>query len=190
MKIFQSIGIAGIGLLGGSVALAAKKKKLAEKIYGYTRSMATIKRALDLGVIDESFENFSLMIEQCEFVILCAPISINIELAVTIGRKRPKLLFTDVGSTKKTIVDVVEKNFPPGHGFCGSHPMAGSEKRGVEFSDPALFSGKTVILTPVQNADASASETIKKFWQRLDAKVISMDAALHDEICAYTSHFP
>lgn len=190
MKIFQSIGIAGIGLLGGSIALAAREKRLADKIYGFTRTTATIEKALRSGVIDKPFENFSEMIRQCDFVILCAPILTNIELAGIIARTRPDLLFTDVGSTKKTIVDAVENSFSHRHKFCGSHPMAGSEKRGVEYSNPILFSGKTVILTPSKNSDSSAVETIERFWENLDAKIIRMEASQHDEICAYTSHFP
>lgn len=190
MRIFHNIGIAGIGLLGGSVALAAKKRGLVNKVLGFTRTKATIEKALTLGVIDEPFEDFSEMVRKTEFMVLCAPISINIKLAGDIAGTKSELLFTDVGSTKKTITDFVENTFQHGHRFCGSHPMAGSEKKGVEFSDAELFSGRTVIITPARNSDTSAVETIEKFWQSLGARVIKMEPEKHDEICAYTSHFP
>ncbi|MCM8817004.1 MAG: prephenate dehydrogenase/arogenate dehydrogenase family protein [Candidatus Omnitrophica bacterium] len=190
MKIFQSIGIAGIGLLGGSIALAVKERRLAERVYGFTRSSSTIEKALRVGAIDVPVESFSKFIEECVRVMLCARRGPNIERAGVISKTKPHLLFTDVGSTKKMIVETVENSFPPGHNFCGSHPMAGSEKRGIEFSDPSLFSGKTVIITPARNSNSHAIETIKKFWQNLDAKVVEMEASIHDEICAYTSHFP
>ncbi len=190
MKSFQSIGVAGLGLLGGSIALAAKRKGLAENICGYTRTPETLKKAKNLGVIDFSFQDFSDLVMNSDFVILAAPISVNVELAKSIAKIKPMLLFTDVGSTKDLIVQTVEKSFMQGHRFCGSHPMAGSEKRGIENSNPHLFEGKTVVITPANNSESSVIETIEEFWRNTGASVTRMQSRQHDEICAYTSHFP
>ncbi|MCM8764814.1 MAG: prephenate dehydrogenase [Candidatus Omnitrophica bacterium] len=190
MRCFQSIGIAGLGLLGGSIALAARARCLASKIHGYTRTRETLKKAEDLGLIDKSFQDFSQMVGDSEFVILCAPISVNVEFAKIIARVKPMMLFTDVGSTKETIVHAVEDTFPQGNRFCGSHPMAGSEKRGIENANGQLFDGKTVIVTPARNSESSVVETVEKFWVNLGANVIIMESGQHDKICALTSHFP
>ena len=190
MKFFRSIGIAGLGLLGGSIAIAARVRALADKINGYTRTESTLKKARELGLIDKSFRDFSQMVEESEFVILCAPISVNLELAKTIARVRPGVFFTDVGSTKESIVRTVENTFPDGHNFCGSHPMAGSEKRGIENADGQLFHGKTVIITPARNSEVLAAETVENFWIKIGASVIRMEPDQHDRICALTSHFP
>ncbi|MCM8822212.1 MAG: prephenate dehydrogenase/arogenate dehydrogenase family protein [Candidatus Omnitrophica bacterium] len=190
MKFFRSIGIAGLGLLGGSIALAAREKGIAGKVYGYTRSENTFQKAKSLGLIDKSFQDFSQMVEDSEFIILCAPISVNVDLAKIIARVKPGALFTDVGSTKETIVRAVEDTFSAGHGFCGSHPMAGSEKRGIENASGQLFDGKTVIITPAKNSENSVVETVENFWASIGANVIRMESDRHDRICALTSHFP
>ncbi len=190
MAKYRSIGIAGLGLLGGSIALAVKERALSEQVYGYTRSPQTLQKAKERGFIDRAFQDFQGFIRNSEFVILCAPVSINVELAKEVLNIDPCILFTDVGSTKTSIVSTVEQLFPAGHRFCGSHPMAGSEKKGIDFSSPELFSGKTVIVTPVKNADPSAARIIKEFWKLLGGCVVCMEPELHDEICAYTSHFP
>lgn len=188
--MFNSIGIAGLGLLGGSVALAAKRKNLAEKIYGYTRSSETLNKAISLGVIDRSFSDFSSMVDSSDFVILSAPISVNVQLAKKITKIKPEILFTDVGSTKKTIATAVDRCFRCKHRFCGSHPIAGSEKRGIENANSHLFEGKIVILTPSKKSEGSAVRTIEIFWKNIGATVVKMKADRHDEICSYTSHFP
>ncbi len=188
--MFENMGIAGLGLLGGSVALAVKSRRLAHRIFGYTRSPQTLNRACELGVIDTGFSSFDEFIRDADFVVLSAPISANIELARRIARCKPYLLFTDVGSTKKEIVKVVEEFFPSGHRFAGSHPMAGSEKKGIDQASASLFEKKTVIITPVSNCVCSTAETIEKFWEETGAKTVRMDAETHDEICTYTSHLP
>jgi len=190
MKMFKSIGIAGLGLLGGSVALAAKSNGLVSEVFGYTRSSDTLQRACDLGIVDRPFSTFSEMVKEAECVFLSGPISVNLELTKSILEVKPTLLFTDVGSTKKAITDVVEKLFPYRNCFAGSHPMAGSEKRGIDQARCDLFSGRTVIITPVKNAGTQAVETIRNFWERVGAKTVIMSAEKHDTICSYTSHLP
>ncbi|HOK79984.1 MAG TPA: prephenate dehydrogenase [bacterium] len=190
MRKFKSIGIAGLGLLGGSVALAAKSNGLVSEIFGYTRSPETLKRACNLGIVDRPFTDFSEMVKRAEFVFLAGPISVNLEFAKNILKVKPSLLFTDVGSTKKAITDLVEKLFPNGNFFAGSHPMAGSEKRGIDEARKDLFTGRTVIVTPVKNSDTLAVGTIRNFWESIGAKTVIMSAEKHDEICCYTSHLP
>ncbi|MGB9642935.1 MAG: prephenate dehydrogenase [Candidatus Ratteibacteria bacterium] len=190
MRKFKSIGIAGLGLLGGSVALAAKSNGLVSEIFGYTRSPDTLKRACNLGIVDRPFSDFSEMVKQAEFVFLSGPISVNLEFTKNILKVKPSLLFTDVGSTKKAITDLVEELFPDGHFFAGSHPMAGSEKRGIDEARNDLFTGRTVIITPVKNSNTLAKETIRNFWESIGAKTVIMSAEKHDKICCYTSHLP
>ncbi|HOC02653.1 MAG TPA: prephenate dehydrogenase/arogenate dehydrogenase family protein [bacterium] len=190
MSMFENIGIAGLGLLGGSIALSVKELGLSKRISGFTRSPKTLERAISLGAVDDGLLNFEEFIKDVDFVVLSAPISANIELARIIGRQKPSLLFTDVGSTKKEIVKMVEDFFPSGHRFVGSHPMAGSEKKGIDQANPFLFKGKTVIITPVSNCSPSTIETIEDFWNKIGARTVRMDADTHDDLCAYTSHLP
>jgi len=188
--MFETIGIAGLGLVGGSVALAVKSKGIAHKIFGYTRTSQTLQKATERGIIDRGFSDFDEFIKDAEFVILSAPISANIGFARRIAKQHPYLLFTDVGSTKTDIVRAVEESFPSGHRFAGSHPMAGSEKKGIDQASGSLFENKAVIITPLPNCACSTIETIEKFWQMIGGKPIRMDAKTHDEICTYTSHLP
>jgi len=190
MKMFDNIAIAGLGLLGGSVALAARKNNLVSEIFGYTRTPETLEKAKNSGIVDRGFLCFSEMVKVADFLVLAAPISINIELAKSIAKIKPNILFTDVGSTKKSIADAVEKHFKRKHRFAGSHPMAGSEKRGIEQADGDLFKEKTVIITPVRNAEKNTVEKIDEFWRNTGASTVTMDADQHDEICALTSHLP
>ncbi len=190
MPEFENIGIVGLGLLGGSIGLAVKQKKLAKHILGWTRTPETIVKAENKGIIDKTFTSFQEFIGDTDFLILCAPVFSNNKYIEDIVRLKPELLFTDIGSTKSAIVKCVDAFFVKPHNFVGSHPMAGSENKGIDFADSKMLENKIVILTPGEKSSPFAIAQIKNFWKSLGCKTAIMNADKHDEILAYTSHLP
>ncbi|MCL5674130.1 MAG: prephenate dehydrogenase/arogenate dehydrogenase family protein [Candidatus Omnitrophica bacterium] len=190
MPEFENVGIVGLGLLGGSLGLAIKKRKVAGKVLGWTRTAETIIKAEKSGIIDKGFTSFQEIVKDANFLILCAPVFSNNKYVEDVVHLKPGLLFTDIGSTKATIVQHVDACFSNPHNFVGSHPIAGSEKKGIDFADADMFNDKTIVLTPGEKSSPSSFRHIEKFWKSLGGKTIVMDAGRHDELLAYTSHLP
>jgi len=190
MAEFDNIGIIGLGLLGGSICLAARKSGVAKKVLGYTRTPGTLEKAKNTGLIDKGFSDISRFIEESDFIILCAPVFSNFRYINDIVKTKPEVFFTDVGSTKNNIVKLVDGQFKGQHNFIGSHPIAGSEKKGFDFSSEDMFKGRVVILTPGEKSRPQALSKLKTFWETLGSSTVVMDAGKHDEILAYTSHLP
>jgi prephenate dehydrogenase len=190
--MFRRAAILGTGLLGGSVALALKEKGLVEKIVGTSRQEASLKTALDRGVIDEACgSDVNRAIQGADLVILASPVKIILENIYDISKHlRRGCIVTDVGSTKAAIVDAAEKHFPPHVLFVGSHPMAGSEKSGIGHASADLFRNTACIMTPTDKTNKVARDKIKQLWTLIGSEVRFMDPAKHDEALAYVSHLP
>ncbi|HEX5242246.1 MAG TPA: prephenate dehydrogenase/arogenate dehydrogenase family protein, partial [Tepidisphaeraceae bacterium] len=145
----RQISILGVGLLGGSLGLALKSAANDCKIIGYSHRRTTLDAAIRLGAIHEGYEQLGPAVRGSDLVVLCTPVGLFPDL---IKQLAPLLSqeanVTDVGSTKETVVSIAEKLLPPGVHFVGSHPMAGSEKRGIEHARADLYSGALCILTP------------------------------------------
>ena len=177
MKLFNKVAIIGVGLIGGSIALAMKKSRHKE-----TLSLARKTGAIDIGARDFS------VIKDADLVILATPVDIIIELGRRISSLVNKeCIVTDVGSTKKEVVSALEKVFP---GYVGSHPLAGSEKRGLINANAAIFRDSLCILTPTQNTQTHAEAKIKKLWVKLGARVVYLTPSRHDKILSLVSHLP
>jgi prephenate dehydrogenase len=190
MKI-HTLTIVGVGLIGGSIGLAARRRGLAERILGVGRQKASLDQALAVGAIDEAFLEMSLAVCRAEVAVFCTPVDhIAGQVLTTAPGCVPGTLLTDAGSTKAAIVAAIESKMPGGVHFVGSHPLAGSEKRGPEHADADLFEGRLTIVTPTRRTDATALEKTKAFWQALGSRVKVLSPEDHDRALAMTSHLP
>ncbi len=187
MKLFNKVAIVGVGLIGGSMALAMKKKRIARQIVGVSRHKNTLLLAKKAGAIDEGSRHLSL-IEGADLVILATPVNTTLNLAQTMLKFiRRDCIVCDVGSTKQEIVSKLSKIFP---NFVGSHPLAGSEKRGVSHASSDIFKNSLCILTPVRNTNRKALEKIEKLWHQLGVKTVFLSPATHDRALSFVSHLP
>jgi prephenate dehydrogenase len=185
-----NLSIVGVGLLGGSIALACRQKKLVDRIVGHDPSPEVLRRAGARGMLDETTSDLCRAVTRASLVVFCTPVD---RIADVIGACaescRPGTLLTDVGSTKSSIVRRLAGRLPPGVNFVGSHPLAGSEKTGPDHARGDLFEGRLVVLTPLGDPPAAVS-TVGAFWKALGARVETMSPEQHDEALAVTSHLP
>lgn len=189
--MIETLTIVGVGLIGGSIGLAAKRHRLARRILGAGRQSPTLERARTLGAIDEVATDYLAAVQASDVVVFCTPVDRIAEQVLAAGAVgRPGTLLTDAGSTKAAIVEAVEGRLPAGVTFVGSHPLAGSEKRGPEHARADLFDGRLVIITPTATTPTAAVERTQAFWEALGARVRLMSPAEHDAALAVTSHLP
>lgn len=185
-----TLAIVGVGLLGGSLALAARRRQVAARIVGVDAQPASLEHALQRNLIDAGVE-LADAAAAAELMVFCTPVDcIAAQILAAAPACRPGCLLTDVGSTKAEIVRDVESRLPPGVAYVGSHPLAGSEKNGPKHASAALFEQRQVLVTPTPRTDAAAVERITSFWQALGATVRLMDPETHDRALALTSHLP
>ena len=187
----RRISILGIGLLGGSIGLAAKRRIRDCEVHGYAHRPGTLSQALNVGAIQEGFSEPGAAVEGAELVLLCSPVgAFEGLLRELLPIWSPEALVSDVGSTKRNVVEAAQRILPPAVHFVGSHPMAGSEKRGVEFARGDLFEGATCILTPTERTDSAALERMERFWGTLGMRNVRLSPEEHDRRLADVSHMP
>ncbi|WP_029523448.1 prephenate dehydrogenase/arogenate dehydrogenase family protein [Persephonella sp. KM09-Lau-8] len=186
---FKNILIIGLGLIGGSIALSLKKEGFQGKIYGFDLSKERVKKATELEAIDQGWTKLEdIPWEKIDLVIISTPVSTFIDIAQKIKPFLKKdTIVTDVGSVKGELVKQLEKILSPVK-FIGAHPIAGTEKEGVENAVIGLFKNKKLILT-IDEED-EATKRLEKFWTDLGSKVEIMDADTHDFVFAAVSHLP
>jgi len=186
---FKGILIIGLGLIGGSIALSLKAEGYSGKIYGFDLSEERVKTALEIKAIDEGFTRLEqIPWDKIDLVIIATPVKTFEKVAYQIKPFIKKgTVITDVGSVKGELVEKLEKIFQPNK-FIGAHPIAGTEKEGVENAIQGLFKGKKLILT----VDTEDEETrkVEKFWIDLGSMVEVMDPHTHDFVFASVSHLP
>jgi prephenate dehydrogenase len=190
----RQITIIGTGLIGGSFGLALKKRGFKGRIVGCDRA-PVLKRARDLGAIDDALTDLAHAVRGSQIVLLAAPVGAIIELIARLGPVLPpKTLLTDVGSTKAEVLARAAATFgkDAGRQFLAGHPMAGKEKAGVECSDPDLFQGAVWFVTPAprQKLFEGLSGEFLEWVEKIGAGVASMNANAHDELCGWISHLP
>lgn len=187
MRLFNKVAIIGTGLIGGSMALAIKKKCLAHQIIGVSRHKNTLIWGKKSRIIDKGSQDLSI-IADADLVVLATPVHTILKLAgIILKFIRKDTIVTDVGSTKCEIVSKLSKFFP---NYVGSHPLAGSEKRGLVNASTDIFKSSLCILTPAKNTSPKALKKIKDLWNRLGAKVIFLRPDTHDRILSFVSHLP
>jgi prephenate dehydrogenase len=187
MRLFNKVAIIGVGLIGGSIALGLKKKKLSYEVIGISRHKNTLLLAKKRDLIDRGSQQIGI-IKDADLVILATPVSLILKLAPIIRKiLKPECIVSDVGSTKKEIVSKLEKLFP---NYVGCHPLAGSEKRGIINARSDIFKNSLCILTPTENTTRLAKDKIKRLWSQLGAKVAYLSVDMHDKILSFVSHLP
>jgi prephenate dehydrogenase len=186
----RTVSILGVGLLGGSIGLAIKQRINSCRVVGYGHKRETLNSALRRGAIDEAFDDPASAVRGADLVILCTPVGVFPDMLGAIAPAIGDALLTDVGSTKRTVVALAEKLLPIQGRFVGSHPMAGSEKRGIEFARADLCNGATCIVTPTDRSDPQAAADIESFWKMLGMRTIRVSPADHDRRMAQISHLP
>jgi cyclohexadieny/prephenate dehydrogenase len=189
--MFERIALIGIGLIGSSIAHAARRAGLAGAIVGSARTPETVATALRLGIIDEGFSSPAEAVRGADLVILCVPVGlcgpISGEIATAL---RPGAILTDVGSVKAAIVRDVAPHVPEGVNFIAAHPVAGTEQSGPESGFAELFDNRWCIITPAPGSDEAAVQKLTRFWQALGSNVEIMTPDHHDLVLAITSHVP
>jgi len=189
--MFRRMVVAGVGLIGGSLALAARRRGLVEEIVGFGRGERNLRVARKERMVDRYFLREEEFPEGVDLLILATPVQAVVPLADSfLPALEPRCLVSDVGSAKAKIVREMEKLLPAEIPFVGSHPIAGSEQWGAQAAVPDLFSGCRCILTPTSHTDADALRRIASFWRRAGARVEIMDPEVHDRILAVVSHLP
>ncbi len=191
---FKQVTIIGTGLIGGSLGLALKKRRLAGRIIGCDRA-PVLKRAQECGAIEAGTTNPADAVRGSDLVALATPVIPILDLIGRLGPTLPhKTLVTDVGSTKAEIVQRAAKSFGrhAGQRFLAGHPMAGKEHAGVEFADADLFEGAAWLFTPLpgQNVHAGLCGEFVHCAEKMGAKIAVVDASDHDRFCAWISHLP
>lgn len=194
----NKIVIFGVGLIGGSVALALKKSGVAPQIVGVGRNLENLQTAIDLGVIDEAQSDIAKAVADADLVLIATPVAQTPKiLEAMIPHLSANTVITDAGSTKSDIQAYVttasQQAKNPQHflgQFVGGHPIAGAEKSGVTAAKADLFVGKNVVLTPNKNTSDKAIKLVRELWQATGANVSEMTAEVHDQIFAAVSHLP
>jgi cyclohexadieny/prephenate dehydrogenase len=188
--LFSRVAVLGLGLLGGSVAVAARTRGLAGRVVGSARRPGPLEEALRNGVVDEVADPASA-VRGADLVVLGTPVS---SMAKVLERVAPELeqgaLVTDVGSVKGVLANTLPGLLPPGVHYIGSHPMAGSHVRGVEYARADLFEGACCVVTPPPDSRERDRERLVAFWRGLGARVVERDPLAHDEQVAWVSHVP
>jgi prephenate dehydrogenase len=191
MNDLRQITVVGLGLLGGSISLAALRSFTRIKVVGYTHRPSTRAKARRLAVATEVVDCPKSSVSKADIVILATPIVTFEKTFSEIADALPSgCIVTDVGSTKVLPHRWAAKKLPKRVHYVGSHPIAGSEQRGVEFARDDLFEGAMCILTTTKKTNRQAVQTLKKFWSKLGCYVKTMTPAEHDRIFANVSHLP
>jgi prephenate dehydrogenase len=199
----ETVAIIGVGLIGGSLALAVRQRGLAKRVLGFVRRAESASELVQRGIVNQATVHLAEAVREAELVIVCTPVDTISEYVLAACKYAPSTaILTDAGSTKARIIAEVESawgNVGRDAGqpaqtsqcrFVGGHPLAGSEKSGYTHADPQLFVGRWVILTPTACTCPEATERVAAFWEALGARVQFMSPQDHDRALALTSHLP
>lgn len=190
--MFEQLGLIGCGLMGSSFALALKRAGLVKRIVGYSKSPSTTERARQMGVIDLEAPSALLAISGADIVLLAIPVSATEATFKAIRHLvGPTTLVMDVGSTKGDVVEAARRILQEQAGiFVPCHPITGKEVSGVEHADPNLYTGKQVILTPIECTLNAQLQKATEVWKALGCQVLRMSPEAHDAAYAAVSHLP
>jgi prephenate dehydrogenase len=194
MAEYDTVAIVGVGLIGGSIGLALRERKLVRRIVGVGRRQNSLDTARRIGAIDHGVTSIGEGVAQAQLVVVATPVDVVGERVLqAVSAAPPTSVITDVGSTKEKIVSMVDAALAPRRGgprFVGSHPLAGDHRTGAEHARADMFDGRTVVVTPSESTRPAAVTEVSGFWQSLGANVVTMSPARHDAALAITSHLP
>ena len=189
---WNKIALIGVGLLGGSLGLALKQRRLAREIVGFVRRNASLAECEAKGAVDRATLDLKTAVDGAELIVLCTPIAQMLPLA---EQMRPfisaEAIVTDVGSVKGSVVQELEPALAGSRAhFIGSHPMAGAEKTGVGAAQANLFVGAICVVTPSAQPDAVALGKVERLWESVGGRLLRLSPAMHDELVSRSSHLP
>jgi prephenate dehydrogenase len=190
--MFNQLGVIGCGLMGGSFALALKRAGLVKRVIGYSKSPSTTERAKKMGVIDDTAESALLAVSGSDIVLMAVPVSASEATFKAIRHLvEPGVLFMEVGSTKREVVDAARRVLKERVGsFVPAHPIAGKEVSGISHADASLYAGRQVIITPLPQTDPDLVQKATDVWSAIGAQVLRMTPENHDAAFAAVSHLP
>jgi prephenate dehydrogenase len=189
--MFKKIAIVGLGLMGGSLAAACRKKFPKARIIGISRSREALAFAQKKKWVHEATRDVSLGAQGADLVVLCTPVDTFLSYLKTIDKVCAKdALVMDVGSVKVSVLKEAGSRHWKNLSFVGCHPMVGSHKRGIQAVNPALYQGGLVLLTPDRRTRPYAYRRAKKFWQGFTSKIVELTPEIHDRLVGEVSHLP
>ena len=190
--LIQRLCLIGVGLIGGSLALALKRAGACAQVAGFDQNEAALAEALELGVIDSGHTDLARAVAGSDLIVLATPLGAMAELLRRMApMMTPDMVITDVGSAKLSVIEAARKGMPAAIGtFVPGHPIAGTEKSGPRHAFAELFAGRMVILTPLPENSAAAIANVQSLWEAAGATVQLLDPAHHDQVLAATSHLP
>lgn len=191
-SMIQRLAIIGVGLMGGSLARALRDAGHVQEIVGYGRSLANLQRAVDMGAVDRIETSLNKAVGGADMVVLATPVGTMREIFVAVAPYLDKdAIVTDVGSVKGAVVAAARSALGAKLGvFVPGHPIAGTERSGVEASLAGLFAGRRVVLTPLSENRPESVTRVRAMWHAAGAEVVEMSVEHHDEVLAATSHLP
>jgi len=189
---FRKITIIGVGLLGGSIGLAIKRRKLARQTAGFVRRVASLKDCEKAGAVDFATTDLLAAVWEADLVILCSPLAQMRPLAERmLPALKPGAIVTDVGSVKSGVIHQLEPLIAKaGAYFVGSHPMAGAEKTGVAAARANLFENAVCVVTPTRETNRPTLKSVERFWKALGSRVLELTPEIHDALVSRSSHLP
>jgi prephenate dehydrogenase len=191
MRHFRTVAIVGVGLVGGSIGLTLRERRIADVVVGIGRRTASLRTARRVGAVTTTTVDLAKGVAEAELTVICTPVQRIVDRVREAARHCPEAaLITDAGSTKRAIVEALDGQLPRGCRFLGSHPLAGGEKTGAVHARADLFEGRIVVLTPTKNTHAEDFDTLESFWSALGSVVIQMSPEEHDRALGVTSHVP
>jgi prephenate dehydrogenase len=189
--LFDTVALIGMGLLGGSLGLALRERRLARQMVAVARRPETVRQALELGAADEGYAEPREGVKDADLVILCTPVLTMPGLVDRFAAfLKPGCVVTDVGSTKAFLAREIPRRLRPGNPYLGGHPMAGSEQQGVEAARADLFVGANYLLTPTAETPVAMVERLERWVTALGARPLRMEPEAHDRAVAGISHLP
>ena len=189
--LLSRVAIVGLGLIGSSIARAAKARRLAGTIVAVDRDPAVVRRVEELAIADEATSDIQAGVQDADLVVLCIPVGAFASVAAAIAPSlKAGAILSDTGSVKKSVIDQVAPHLPEGVHLVPAHPVAGTEHSGPDAGFATLFRDRWCILTPPEGTDPQAVGTVTAFWTALGANVEVMTAEHHDLVLAITSHVP
>jgi prephenate dehydrogenase len=191
-KIFiPKLAVVGVGLIGGSLALALKAAEAVGEVIGIGRGLANLEKALELGVVDRITRDPAEGVAEADLVFLATPVMALPQVAAEVlpHMKRGAVL-TDGGSVKEAVVHAIEPLLPEGVHFVPGHPIAGTERSGADAAFASLYQGRRCILTPTEKTSSGALELVRQVWETAGSDVVEMPVDKHDRILAAISHLP
>ncbi len=192
MPPWEKIALVGVGLLGGSLGLAVRERRLASRVVGYVRRQASVLECEQAGAVDSATTDLLNAVEHADLIVLCTPLAQMAEVtAKMLPVLRPGCIVTDVGSVKASVVIELEPLITgAGAYFIGSHPMAGAEKMGVVAARTNLFEGAICAVTPTSKSPPKLVARIEELWKSVGGRPLRLSPELHDDLVSRSSHLP